>query len=113
SSPQDDHEPAAQGAGQEPTAAQALVEPSGPSFAQLPLTRIDRNPRQPREAFDEGSLQDLTTSIQAVGVLQPIVVRPSGDRYQIVMGERRVRGAGAGGGGGVPGRAVRRGGATR
>lgn len=97
SSPQDDHEPAAQGAGQEPAAAQASEEPSGPSFEQLPLGRIDRNPRQPREAFDEGSLQDLTTSIEAVGVLQPIVVRPSGDRYQIVMGERRVRAARAAG----------------
>ena len=48
-------------------------------------------------AFDEESLQDLTTSIEAVGVLQPIVVRPSGDRYQIVMGERRVRAARAAG----------------
>jgi ParB family transcriptional regulator, chromosome partitioning protein len=93
SSPQDDREPSAQGAGQEPAAAQASEEPSGPSFEQLPLGRIDRNPRQPREAFDEESLQDLTTSIEAVGVLQPIVVRPSGDRYQIVMGERRVRAA--------------------
>ena len=94
SSPQDDHEPAPQGAGQEP-AAQAFEERSGPSFEQLPLSRIDRNPRQPREAFDEGSLQDLTTSIEAVGVLQPIVVRPSGDRYQIVM---------VSGGSGRPGR---------
>ena len=97
SSPQDDHEPATQGIGQQPAAAQASEEPSGPSFEQLPLGRIDRNPRQPREAFDEGSLQDLTTSIEAVGVLQPIVVRPSGDRYQIVMGERRVRAARAAG----------------
>jgi ParB family chromosome partitioning protein len=96
SSPQDDHEPAAQGAGREP-AAQAFEGASGPSFEQLPLGRIDRNPRQPREAFDEESLQDLATSIEAVGVLQPIVVRPSGDRYQIVMGERRVRAARAAG----------------
>jgi ParB family transcriptional regulator, chromosome partitioning protein len=97
SSPQDDHQPAAPGADQAPAAAQAAEEPSGPSFEQLPIGRIDRNPRQPREAFDEGSLQDLTTSIEAVGVLQPIVVRPSGDRYQIVMGERRVRAARAAG----------------
>jgi ParB family transcriptional regulator, chromosome partitioning protein len=93
SSPQDDREPAAQATGEEPVVAQASGESSGPTFEQLPLDRIDPNPRQPRGAFDEEPLHDLTTSIEAVGVLQPIVVRPSGERYQIVMGERRVRAA--------------------
>jgi ParB family chromosome partitioning protein len=97
SSPQDDREPAAQSADREPAAAQDPKEASGPSFEQLPLGRIDPNPRQPREAFDEESLRDLTVSIEAVGVLQPIVVRPNGERYQIVMGERRVRAARAAG----------------
>jgi ParB family transcriptional regulator, chromosome partitioning protein len=96
SSPQDDQEPAVEGAEQEPSATQA-GEHSGPSFEQLSLDRIDRNPRQPREAFDAETLQDLTASIEAVGVLQPIVVRPAGERYQIVMGERRVRAARAAG----------------
>ena len=91
SSPQDDHEPAAQepvteGVERESVAAEASEDASGPSFEQLPLDRIDPNPRQPRGAFDEEPLQDLTTSIEAVGVLQPIVVRPNGERYQIVMG---------------------------
>jgi ParB family chromosome partitioning protein len=93
SSPQDDREPLAQATSEEPMVAEDSGEPSGPSFEQLPLDRIDPNPRQPRGAFDEESLQDLTASIEAVGVLQPIVVRPSGERYQIVMGERRVRAA--------------------
>jgi ParB family chromosome partitioning protein len=93
SSPQDDREPAAQVTGEEPVVAKTSGEPSGPSFEQLPLDRIDPNPRQPRGSFDEESLHDLTASIEAVGVLQPIVVRPSGQRYQIVMGERRVRAA--------------------
>jgi ParB family chromosome partitioning protein len=97
STPQDDQGPVAEAVGHESAAAQASGEPSGPSFEQLPLDRIDPNPRQPREAFDEETLQDLTTSIEAVGVLQPIVVRPNGDRYQIVMGERRVRAARAAG----------------
>jgi ParB family transcriptional regulator, chromosome partitioning protein len=97
SSPQDDQKPTTEAADQESAAAGVSDEPLGPSFEQLPLGRIDRNPRQPREAFDEKSLQDLTTSIEAVGVLQPIVVRPSGDRYQVVMGERRVRAARAAG----------------
>jgi ParB family transcriptional regulator, chromosome partitioning protein len=92
SSPQDDREPAAHATSEEPV-AKASGEPSGPSFEQLPLDRIDPNPRQPRRAFDEEPLHDLTASIEAVGVLQPIVVRPSGERYQIVMGERRVRAA--------------------
>jgi ParB family transcriptional regulator, chromosome partitioning protein len=93
STPQDEREPAAQAADQEPVGAAPVEESTGPSFEQLPLDRIDPNPRQPREAFDEESLHDLTTSIEAVGVLQPIVVRPHGERYQIVMGERRVRAA--------------------
>jgi ParB family transcriptional regulator, chromosome partitioning protein len=92
SSPQEDREPA-HATSEEQVLAEASGEPSGPSFEQLPLDRIDPNPRQPRGAFDEEPLHDLTASIEAVGVLQPIVVRPSGERYQIVMGERRVRAA--------------------
>jgi ParB family transcriptional regulator, chromosome partitioning protein len=93
SSPQVDHEPVTQATDQQSQVGDEAKESSGPSFEQLPLDRIDPNPRQPRRAFDEESLQDLTASIEAVGVLQPIVVRPSGERYQIVMGERRVRAA--------------------
>ncbi len=93
SNPQDDREPATQPAEQEPVAAEEISDFAGPTFEQLLIDRIDPNPRQPREAFDEEPLQELTASIEAVGVLQPIVVRPSGERYQIVMGERRVRAA--------------------
>ena len=93
SSPQDEQEPVAQAAEQAADTQERSDEPFGPSFEQLPLDRIDPNPRQPRAAFDEETLQELTTSIEAVGVLQPIVVRPHGERYQIVMGERRVRAA--------------------
>jgi ParB family chromosome partitioning protein len=97
SSPQEDREPAAETAGLEPKAEDRLEASLGPMFEQLSLHRIDPNPRQPRGSFDEEPLQELTTSIEAVGVLQPIVVRPSGERYQIVMGERRVRAARAAG----------------
>jgi ParB family transcriptional regulator, chromosome partitioning protein len=93
SSTQDDREPATQPADQKPVAAEEVTDSAGPTFEQLLIDRIDPNPRQPREAFDEEPLQELTASIEAVGVLQPIVVRPSGERYQIVMGERRVRAA--------------------
>jgi ParB family transcriptional regulator, chromosome partitioning protein len=97
SSPQDEREPSAQPAEQAAVAEAETKAGSGPSFDQLRLDRIDPNPRQPRDAFDEASLQELTASIEAVGVLQPIVVRPSDDRFQIVMGERRVRAARAAG----------------
>jgi ParB family chromosome partitioning protein len=98
SSPQDERdEPAAQSVEETPVVEQGIEEPSGPLFEQLLMERIDPNPRQPRGAFDEEPLQDLTASIEAVGVLQPIVVRPNGERYQIVMGERRVRAARAAG----------------
>ena len=93
SSPQDDREPVAQPVDQVPEAAEGGADSSGPTFEQLMIDRIDPNPHQPRKAFDEEPLQELTASIEAVGVLQPIVVRPNGDRYQIVMGERRVRAA--------------------
>ena len=69
---------------------------------ELPLDLIDPNPRQPRESFDEEALEELTASIRAVGVLQPVVVRPYGDRYQLVMGERRVRAARAAGLSSIP-----------
>jgi len=97
SSPQEDREPTAETAGQEIEAEERAEPSSGPMFEQLSLDRIDPNPRQPRGSFDEEPLQELTTSIEAVGVLQPIVVRPSGERYQVVMGERRVRAARAAG----------------
>lgn len=67
--------------------------PMTPPYFEAPLDRIDPNPRQPRDAFTEETLEELSDSIRAVGVLQPIIIRPVGDRYQIIMGERRVRAA--------------------
>jgi ParB family chromosome partitioning protein len=67
--------------------------PMAPPFFEVPLDNVDPNPKQPRAGFDEEAIAELAASISAVGVLQPIVVRPNGERYQIVMGERRVRAA--------------------
>ncbi len=68
--------------------------PEGVRFAELPVGSITPNPRQPRQVFDEELLDELVDSIREVGVLQPIVVRPlDGDRYELVMGERRLRAA--------------------
>ncbi len=57
----------------------------------LPIHSIDPNREQPRRSFDEAALKELAQSIQAVGVLQPIIVSPSGDRFTIIAGERRYR----------------------
>jgi len=56
----------------------------------LPLDQIDSNPYQPRTVFHEAALQELVASIAEHGVLQPIIVRPHGGRFQLVSGERRT-----------------------
>jgi ParB family chromosome partitioning protein len=74
----------------------ALIPPpsDGEAGRQIPLDRIVANPHQPRARFEEEELGELAASIDAHGVLQPIVVRglPNGD-YQLIAGERRVRAA--------------------
>ena len=57
----------------------------------LPIGQIDPNREQPRRSFDEAALNELAASIRAVGVLQPIIVAPAGERYTIIAGERRYR----------------------
>ncbi len=59
----------------------------------LPLSHIDPNPEQPRKEFLKEELEDLVESIESLGVLQPILVRPSGKRFEVVAGERRWRAA--------------------
>jgi ParB family chromosome partitioning protein len=59
----------------------------------MPVSSIEPHLGQPRRHFDEEALAELAASIQARGLIQPIVVRPHGHRYQIVAGERRWRAA--------------------
>ena len=62
------------------------------SIRTIPLDHIEPNPEQPRLAFDQASLDELTASVREHGVLQPILVRPLGpQRYQLIAGERRWR----------------------
>ncbi|MCC2318421.1 ParB/RepB/Spo0J family partition protein [Cellulomonas chengniuliangii] len=69
-----------------------LLAVPGARFAELPVTSIRPNPRQPRTVFEEDALDELVGSIREIGVLQPIVVRPDGaDGYELIMGERRWR----------------------
>lgn len=72
--------------------ASGLQEIEGARYAELPITQIIPNPRQPRRAFDEDDMAELVHSITEVGLLQPIVVREVGlDSYELIMGERRWR----------------------
>jgi ParB family transcriptional regulator, chromosome partitioning protein len=74
----------------------------GAQFAELPIDRIHANAKQPRQVFDEDALAELTHSIREFGVLQPVVVRPDVDGFELVMGERRLRAAAAAGHENIP-----------
>ena len=60
---------------------------------EIDINLIDPNPRQPRTIFDQEALQELVASIKEIGILQPPVVRRAGNRYELIMGERRLRAA--------------------
>ena len=65
---------------------------------EVPISSISPNPRQPRTVFDEDALNELIASIKEIGILQPPVVRKvSEGRYELIMGERRLRAAKAAG----------------
>lgn len=84
-------------------AQDGLAPVPGATYAEIPVTAIRPNPKQPRSVFDEDELGELVHSIREIGVLQPIVVRPvavdaNGDgdgdgsvRFELIMGERRWR----------------------
>jgi ParB family chromosome partitioning protein len=74
-----------------PAATPAAQVPARPH--ELDIDRLAPNPRQPRTHIEEQGLEDLAQSIRSNGVLQPILVRPSGDVFEIVAGERRWRAA--------------------
>ena len=61
-------------------------------FAFLPIASIKPNAKQPRQIFEAEAMDELVHSIKEIGLLQPVVVRPSGkDRYELIAGERRLR----------------------
>ncbi|MCP4260115.1 MAG: ParB/RepB/Spo0J family partition protein [Planctomycetes bacterium] len=63
------------------------------SLNNLDIESISPNPYQPRKVWNDQDLEDLAESIKANGVIQPIIVRPSGSKYQLIAGERRFRAA--------------------
>src|SRR3990172_3582633 len=90
------------------TATAPARSPAGPQLVDIDL--IEPSPFQPRTRFREESLAELARSIQSSGIVQPLVVRPLGARFQLLAGEGGGgggRGAGGGGGGGGGGRGGR------
>jgi ParB family transcriptional regulator, chromosome partitioning protein len=83
--------------GPRPPSAEAVapveVQPHTEELLQVPVDQIDPNPLQARTVFQTERLQELSQSIKVNGVIQPLVVRKRGGRYQLVAGERRWRAA--------------------
>jgi len=77
--------------GAAPASAPAPAADSGP--ARIPLDSIEPNPDQPRRTFDPKHLERMAQSVARHGVLQPVVVRKAGNRYQLICGEQRWRAA--------------------
>jgi ParB family chromosome partitioning protein len=61
------------------------------ALRELPVDNVMPNPFQPRSQVDEAALVELTSSIEASGLLQPVVVRPRNGKYELIAGERRLR----------------------
>lgn len=79
------------------SAPMAMDDPDAAPFIQvreIPLAEISPNPRQPRTVFDDTALAELSQAMAQVGLLQPIVVRPTVSGYELIAGERRLRAAG-------------------
>ena len=74
-------------------ATEGEATPAMTGLRQLPVDLIDRSPYQPRSHFSEDALQELADSIREQGIIQPIVVRVIGSRFELIAGERRWRAA--------------------
>jgi ParB family chromosome partitioning protein len=78
-----------------PTAApvQAAEIPAGETVLKVPISKVFPCSFQPRKQFTEEALQELAESIREQGIIQPLIVRPRGERYELIAGERRWRAA--------------------
>ena len=71
-----------------------IIIDENPNYKEIPLEYVSPNPNQPRKIFEEKEMAELVETIQAVGILEPIVVRKlSENKFQIIAGERRFRAA--------------------
>jgi len=76
-----------------PAASEAGGEPGIAGYQLVPIEQVRANPLQPRKSFDEETLVGLADSIRELGVLQPLLVRPVDDGFELIAGERRLRAA--------------------
>lgn len=77
-----------------PVAAEPRTEPKQEnSQFEVAIDRIVPSPLQPRRAFDETKIEELASSIRNQGIIQPLVVRPNGEQFELIAGERRWRAA--------------------
>src|SRR5437773_335515 len=77
-----------------PSASETRIETrSEQAPFEIAVDRITPSPFQPRRAFDEGKIAELAGSIRNQGIIQPLVVRPKGDGFELIAGERRWRAA--------------------
>ena len=83
--------PASLGRGLAALIPQAVASTPGP--VEIAIDRVERNPYQPRAAFEDEALEELAASITAHGILQPILVTETLEGYRLVAGERRLRAA--------------------
>jgi ParB family chromosome partitioning protein len=75
-------------------APSATVEPpAAASPTEIPVDAVMPNPHQPRRQMNEASIAELAASLKTTGLIQPIIVRRSGERYELIAGERRLRAA--------------------
>ncbi len=73
------------------TTSPSLAPVPGARFVDLEISQITPNPQQPRSVFEPEQFAELVHSIREFGVLQPVVVRPKGSGFELIMGERRLR----------------------
>ncbi len=73
-------------------AAGAVIKENA-NYIELPLDEISPNPNQPRKRFNDEDLRELSRTLHSVGMIEPVVVRRLGDRFQLISGERRWRAA--------------------
>ncbi|MFH1921295.1 MAG: ParB/RepB/Spo0J family partition protein [Planctomycetota bacterium] len=91
--PLDAQAPVAEAPATEPQPSAPDLPPRETDTFRVDVSQVDSNPFQPRQDFDPIELESLSDSLRAHGLLQPLVVRRAGDRYQLIAGERRLQAA--------------------
>ncbi len=76
-----------------PSSAEVSLESASHLVNDIPINRIRPNPHQPRRKMNDASIAELAASFKTSGIIQPVIVRPEGDHFELIAGERRWRAA--------------------